>query len=95
VEPVSVRSVKEKRATFAVVPGFERIRPSAAATGMDRDGGVRNLYLAGDWTRTGWPATMEGAVRSGYLAAGAVLGAPLLVPDLAPAPLARMLGVAR
>jgi hypothetical protein len=38
---------------------------------------------------------MEGAVRSGYLAAGAVLGAPLLVPDLAPAPLARMLGVAR
>jgi hypothetical protein len=38
---------------------------------------------------------MEGAVRSGYLAAGAVLGTPLLVPDLAAAPLARMLGVAR
>jgi zeta-carotene desaturase len=36
--------------------------------------------MAGDWTRTGWPATMEGAVRSGYLAAEAVsrsLGAPL------------------
>jgi zeta-carotene desaturase len=53
------------------------------------------LYLAGDWTRTGWPATMEGAVRSGYLAAGAVLGTPLLVPDLPPARLSRMLGVAR
>ena len=33
---------------------------------------VRNLFLAGDWTRSGWPATMEGAVRSGYLAAEAV-----------------------
>ena len=95
VEPVSVRSVKEKRATFAVVPGFERIRPGAAASGTDRDGGIRNLYLAGDWTRTGWPATMEGAVRSGYLAAGAILGERLLVPDLAPAPLARLLGVAK
>ena len=95
VEPISVRSVKEKRATFAVVPGFEAIRPRAAADGFDRHGGIRNLYLAGDWTRTGWPATMEGAVRSGYLAAGAVLGTRLLVPDLEPARLARMLGVAR
>lgn len=95
VEPIAVRSVKEKRATFAVVPGFERIRPRAAADGFDRHGGIRNLFLAGDWTRTGWPATMEGAVRSGYLAAGAVLGTPLLAPDLAPARLARMLGVAR
>ena len=95
VEPVSVRSVKEKRATFAVVPGFERLRPPAGAVGTQRDGGVRNLFLAGDWTRTGWPATMEGAVRSGYLAAGAALGERLLVPDLEPAPLARMLGVAR
>jgi uncharacterized protein with NAD-binding domain and iron-sulfur cluster len=32
-----------------------------------------NFFLAGDWTRTGWPATMEGAVISGYLAAEAVL----------------------
>jgi len=45
------------------------------------------LYLCGDWTRTGWPATMEGAVRSGYLAAEAVLadrGTPrtFLQPDL-------------
>jgi len=95
VEPLSVRSVKEKRATFAIVPGFERIRPRAAVDGFDPHGGIRNLFLAGDWTRTGWPATMEGAVRSGYLAAGAVLGTRLLVADLAPARLARMLGVAR
>jgi zeta-carotene desaturase len=87
--------VKERRATFAVVPGFERFRPPAGAVGTERDGGVRNLFLAGDWTRTGWPATMEGAVRSGYLAAGAVLGTKFLVPDLAPSPLARALGVAR
>jgi len=33
---------------------------------------VPNLFLAGDWTRSGWPATMEGAVRSGYLAAEVV-----------------------
>ena len=95
IEPTSVRSVKERRATFAVVPGLERFRPPAAAEGTERDGGVRNLFLAGDWTRTGWPATMEGAVRSGYLAAGAVLGQRLLVPDLPPSRLARALGVAR
>ena len=41
-----------------------RIRP--------HESGFGNLYLAGDYTQTGWPATMEGAVRSGYLAAGAV-----------------------
>jgi zeta-carotene desaturase len=45
------------------------------------------MFLAGDWTKTGWPATMEGAVRSGYLAAEAVLrtaGTPrtFLQPDL-------------
>ena len=95
VEPTGVRSVKEKRATFAVTPGLDAVRPPAAATGLDREGGARNLYLAGDWTRTGWPATMEGAVRSGYMAAAAILGTPCLVPDLPPAPLARLLGVAR
>jgi uncharacterized protein with NAD-binding domain and iron-sulfur cluster len=47
------------------------------------------MFLAGDWTDTGWPATMEGAVRSGYLAAEAVLrkaGRPrtFLKPDLPP-----------
>jgi zeta-carotene desaturase len=35
---------------------------------------VPNLFLAGDWTYTGWPATMESAVRSGRLAAAAALG---------------------
>ncbi len=49
--------------------------------------GIANLFLAGDWTRTGWPATMEGAVRSGYLAAEALtaeFGRPhgFLQPDL-------------
>lgn len=95
IEPTSVRSVKERRATFAVVPGLDRLRPPAVAVGTERDGGVRNLFLAGDWTRTGWPATMEGAVRSGYLAAGGVLGQRLTVPDLPPSRLARALGVAR
>jgi len=57
--------VKELRATFSARPGMEARRPVAATE-------IRGLYLAGDWTRTGWPATMEGAVRSGYLAAEAV-----------------------
>jgi zeta-carotene desaturase len=78
--------VVEKRATFSVLPGLERYRP-AQAPPVD---GLANLFLAGDFTRTGWPATMEGAVRSGYLAAEAVLNklSPrestkrFLVPDL-------------
>jgi squalene-associated FAD-dependent desaturase len=57
--------VKEVRATFSARPGLEALRPAART-------GIPNLFLAGDWTRTGWPATMEGAVRSGYLAAEAV-----------------------
>lgn len=62
----SVRAVKEKLATFAPTPEVERIRP--ATTGATR------LILAGDYVQTGWPATMEGATRSGYLAAAAVVG---------------------
>jgi squalene-associated FAD-dependent desaturase len=54
--------LKEARATFSVTPGLDRFRPMQDAPG---DG----LFLAGDWTRTGWPSTMEGAVRSGRLAA--------------------------
>jgi uncharacterized protein with NAD-binding domain and iron-sulfur cluster len=57
--------VKEVRATFSAAPDLERQRPVSATA-------VPNLFLAGDWTRSGWPATMEGAVRSGYLAAEAV-----------------------
>jgi len=73
--------VKEVRATFSAAPGLESRRPVARAA-------IRNLFLAGDWTRSGWPATMEGAVRSGYLAAEAVTeaaGAPrsFLLPDIA------------
>jgi zeta-carotene desaturase len=56
--------IKEVRATFSAAPGLETRRPFARTT-------VDNFFLAGDWTRTGWPATMEGAVRSGYLAAEA------------------------
>ena len=81
--------LKEARATFSVVPGLDRWRPTAASPG----GG---LYLAGDWTRTGWPSTMEGAVRSGRLAAEAMCAASglserFIVPDLAPAGLIRLL----
>jgi len=69
--------VKEVRATFAAKPGL--VRPGAITSDP-------NLVLAGDWTATGWPATMEGAVRSGYRAAEAVLeklGQPkkLVIPD--------------
>lgn len=73
--------VKEVRATFSACPGLEAKRPLAVTA-------IPNLFLAGDWTRSGWPATMEGAVRSGYLAAEAVarqLGTPqrFLKPDVA------------
>jgi zeta-carotene desaturase len=57
--------VKEARATYSVIPGLEAHRPGPATK-------YSNVFLAGDWTATGWPATMEGAVRSGYLAAEAL-----------------------
>ncbi len=63
--------VKEVRATFSAKPGLESRRPAARTP-------ISNLFLAGDWTRSGWPATMEGAVRSGYLAAEAVTGQKFL-----------------
>jgi squalene-associated FAD-dependent desaturase len=59
--------LKEARATFSVVPGLDRFRPGQATEWP-------GLFLAGDWTATEWPSTMEGAVRSGRLAAGAVMG---------------------
>ncbi len=61
--------VVERRATFAPLPGVDRLRPPQGPP----PGGIDNLFLAGDYTRTGWPATMEGAVRGGYKAADAVL----------------------
>ncbi|PPC89912.1 MAG: hypothetical protein CTY36_15305, partial [Methylocystis sp.] len=54
--------VKEKRATFAATPAQEKRRPDAK-TRWD------NLWLAGDWTHTGLPATIEGSIRSGDRAA--------------------------
>ena len=59
------RVVKEKRATFAATPEQLRRRPGAR-TGWD------NLVLAGDWTDTGWPATIEGAIQSGFTAAAVI-----------------------
>ncbi len=85
---VSARAVKEKLATFAPVPGIDECRPAAT--------GPSGLILAGDYTDIGWPATMEGATRSGYAAAAAALGVPatdLLAPPLAVAPLSRALGL--
>ena len=58
--------VKEKRATFAATPAQDARRP-AAKTGWP------NLFLAGDWTQTGLPATIEGALRSGESAAALAL----------------------
>ena len=59
------RVVKEKRATFAATPGENRKRPGVRV-------GLANLALAGDWTDTGLPATIEGAIRSGQTAAAAM-----------------------
>ena len=60
------RIVTEQNAVFSVCPGVDSLRPRQQTS-------IGNLFLAGDWTATGWPATMEGAVRSGYLAAEGVL----------------------
>jgi squalene-associated FAD-dependent desaturase len=73
--------VKEVRAVLSPQPGLETKRPETRTA-------LRNLFLAGDWTRQGWPAIMEGAVRSGYLAAEAITeaaGSPkkFLRPDIA------------
>ena len=68
--------IKEVHATYAPLPGADAHRP-AQATPWER------VFLAGDYTQTGWPATMEGAVRSGYLAAEALAGRKFLAPDLA------------
>lgn len=61
-----VRVIKNLNATIRPAPGTERYRPAQRT-------GIRGLYLAGDWTATGWPSTTESAARSGSLAAVAVL----------------------
>jgi squalene-associated FAD-dependent desaturase len=75
-----VRVITEHAATFSAVPGVDRWRPAQRSP-------LPNLFVAGDWTATGWPATMESAVRSGYLAAEELLkhvGMPqrIVRPDL-------------
>jgi uncharacterized protein with NAD-binding domain and iron-sulfur cluster len=57
--------VRERRATFAATPAQNARRPGARTRWS-------NLFLAGDWTQTGLPATIEGAIRSGYRAADLV-----------------------
>ena len=59
--------VKEVRATFSAKPGL--VRPDVRSR-------IPGLYFAGDWVNTGWPATMEGAVRGGYQAAAAISSPP-------------------
>jgi len=88
VEKVAL--VKEVRATFGVPPGIDAARPGAVSPWP-------NLFIAGDWARTGWPSTMESAARSGHLAAEAVCSAILtprsfLVADLKPRGLMRWIG---
>jgi zeta-carotene desaturase len=80
--------VKETSATFSPAPGSDQWRPGQKSS-------LAKLFLAGDWTSTGWPSTMEGAVRSGYLAAEAILsdtGAPhkFVRPDLPAEGLSRL-----
>jgi squalene-associated FAD-dependent desaturase len=77
---IRARVITEHAATFSAVPGVDRWRPGQETP-------IPNLFLAGDWTATGWPATMEGAVRSGYLASEALLrrlgqNETLLQPEL-------------
>ena len=83
------RLLTQPGAVFSPRPGTDAMRPAQRTP-------IAGIYLAGDWTATGWPATMEGAVRSGYLAIEALLAqlgrpAPVLVPDLKKSWLARMI----
>jgi squalene-associated FAD-dependent desaturase len=73
--------IKEVHATYSPRPGIDAYRPQQSTVWP-------HVFLAGDWTATGWPSTMEGAVRSGYLAAEALANATegkshrFLAPDL-------------
>jgi squalene-associated FAD-dependent desaturase len=84
---IKARLITQQHAVFSPLPGIERLRPSQKT-------GVPNLLLAGGWTATGWPATMEGAVRSGYLAVEQLLlsvgrAEKIMTPDLPRPRLAR------
>lgn len=87
---VKATVIKELNATFSPRPGIDKYRP-------DQRTPWPRVFLAGDWTATGWPATMEGAVRSGYLAAEAIAGDArankrFIVPDLPASGLMRFFG---
>ena len=81
--------IKEVHATYSPRPGIDAYRPQQTTVWP-------RVFLAGDWTATGWPATMEGAVRSGYLAAQALDRAAgmnhphSVAPDLHPSGLMRL-----
>jgi squalene-associated FAD-dependent desaturase len=81
--------IKEVNATYSPSPGVDQYRPGNATSWPC-------VFLAGDWTATGWPATMEGAVRSGYLAAESLARSAgqsdprFMVPDLPPAGIMRL-----
>jgi squalene-associated FAD-dependent desaturase len=83
--------IKEVHATYSPRPGIEIHRPNPETVWP-------RIFLAGDWTATGWPATMEGAVRSGYAAAQCVArvagrrDAAFLVPDLPASGFMRLFG---
>jgi zeta-carotene desaturase len=77
---LDARVVTDPTAVLSVRPGVEAVRPAVVTN-------LANLFLAGDWTATGWPSTMEGAVRSGRAAAAAYgkaasVAVAGLVPDL-------------
>ena len=79
---VKAAVIKEVYATYSILPGLDQYRPEAKTAWP-------NIFLAGDWTASGWPATMEGAIRSGYLAAEALTesaGSPkkFLIANLPP-----------
>jgi zeta-carotene desaturase len=85
---VKAAVIKEVYATYSILPGLDRYRPEAETLWP-------RLFLAGDWTATEWPATMEGAVRSGYLAAEALTESTgkkqrFLIDDLPPTGLMRL-----
>jgi zeta-carotene desaturase len=83
--------IKEVHATYSPTPGIDVSRPRPETVWP-------RVFLAGDWTATGWPATMEGAVRSGYLAAQSLARVAgqrettFLVPDLPPTGFMRLFG---
>lgn len=87
---VKAAVIKEVYATYSILPGLDQYRPEAKTAWP-------NIFLAGDWTASGWPATMEGAIRSGYLAAEALTesaGSPkkFLIANLPPKGFMRLFG---